>query len=163
MNRRAFTFASLALAGTAAAGELDSIGGQAATPVKARVAAAWTVSAKGGELVVKLALTNVSSEALDVLVARGSRPGPHLEAALQVDGEDIALARIDEGDRRELMSRMGPMPRWEPVAAGGRVEIGPYKFTLPKGATGENVRLTAYVEAGGESVTFEYAGRPAQV
>lgn len=129
INRRIVTFGSLALAASPAVGV-------ASEPHPTQVAALEPVIALtriGHTLHVDLAARNRSAEPVDLLVAWGSRPAPDLRVALQVDGEAIELARVFDVDRREVMTRAGPRPRWAPIAVNETADIGRYAFTLPEG------------------------------
>lgn len=161
MNRRTFTFAALALAGTASASEPQGAQGVAPTaPVEGR----WSVKAVPGELTVTLGVVNTGRKAVDVLAQRGSRPGAYVQAYVKVEGEEIALAEIlDAAGRREMMSRMGPVPKYEPIAAGGSRPFGPYRFTLPEGAEKETFRLAAQVYVDRDRVDLEHSTGPASV
>jgi hypothetical protein len=161
MNRRTFTFAALALAGTASAAEPQ--GAQAVAPA-APVEGRWSVKAVPGELTVTLGLVNPGSEPVDVLAQRGSRPGPNLRATLKASGEEIDLAVIlDEAGRREMMSRMGPVPEYEAIAAGGSKAFGPYRFTLPDGAEKESFRIVATVIVDEQRFDLAHSTGPASV
>jgi hypothetical protein len=146
-SRRTFTFASLALAaaGTARAASLK---GQAATPPSSR----WTVESKASEVTATIVYTNTTGRPVSVLTKRGSSPGGDVQAVLEVDGEAIALAEIREHDRREMMSRMGPVPQFVEVAPGADIAIGPWRFSLPKGAKDEPVSFVAQLYVDGETV-----------
>ena len=141
-TRRTFTFASLAVAAgaasTAHAGELGAETG--------KLAGRWTVERRTGELVVTLAVVNVSGAPVSILIARGSRPGAHVSAVIAAEGEEIALAEIrDELGRRETMSRMAPLPQYRDLVAGATHLYRPSRFTLPEGAEREVVRCAAEV------------------
>lgn len=138
-SRRTFTFASLAVAAgasTARAGQL-----QAGPDLGAR----WSIERTKRELVVTLAVANRGKDPIDLLVKRGSSPGPYVTAALEVEEGPIALSEIHSGDRRELMSRMGPIPQYQTLASGADLVLGPWRFTLPEGADREAVSLVAQV------------------
>lgn len=161
-NRRTFTFASLGLAvSTAARGaipELEPQLQQAPAPAPS-LSASWSLSKDKDELVAKLTLANLSRDPVDVLAARGSSPAPDVTAFLEVDGEDIELSRaFTDVDRRDLMSRMGPRPRWEPVASNGKVQIGEYRFSLPPDVGPETVRLVAQVQLDSGPIELAQSG-----
>jgi hypothetical protein len=144
MNRRAFTFASLALAGTAAAADTLPDVKNDAPP--SPLTGTWALKASHRELVVDLSVVNASADGLDVLVARGSRPGPSVQAFISAKDEEIELQPVEEAvDRREAMSRMGPRPLYTLVAAGATAKVGPWKFALPRGAAHETFRVVATV------------------
>lgn len=166
LSRRSFSFASLAalLGGRAAQAAEPSAQQQApipeladpvAPPAAPKVTA--TLKREGDEVVLTLTVRHEGGgEELAVMVAQGSRP-PGNPVVLLTDAE-AGLARVyGEVDRRELMSRMGPLPRWANVVAGGSVEIGPYRFALPKGAR-PPATVRGQVETMGGVVPFEVKG-----
>lgn len=144
MDRRTFTFASLVGLGTASAAtagipEADSAHG---------LRASWAVARKGPLLKATLTLHNDGAEALDVMVARGSRPGPQVAARL--GGEDLPEVLTDL-ERREWMSRIGPRPKFDALAAGRSKEIGTYTFQLTDPDVRE-VELSVGVTTGDDHV-----------
>lgn len=145
LPRRDFTFASLALALGATARAAGPQQAPAEPPAPA-LEPTFALTRDGDELRVALTLTNRSEEAVEVLFARGSRPGPDLQARLEVDGESIALPEAMEVQLRELVSRMGPIPRWEALAAGERREVATWRFALPAGVVSEPVGLSLRVD-----------------
>jgi len=142
-SRRTFTFASLALAAGASTARAGAPQAQLSAP--APLGSRWTIERKPKELVVRLDVTNRTAEAIELLVKRGSSPGPDLRASLEVEDGAIALSEIFQGDRRELMSRIGPIPQYQTLAAGAELVLGPWHFTLPEGAEAESLSLTATV------------------
>jgi hypothetical protein len=171
LSRRSFSFASIAAlfgsATSARAATPDAAQQQvqgipeldaevAPAPPSARVRA--TIAHVGRELQLRLVLKNEGAEGLPVLVARGSSlPGsPTLTAV--VSGREVELDRVyPEVDRREMMSRMGPMPKWVQLASGAEVEIGPYRYSWPSGAT-LPVHASGVVEAGHQDVPWSAPG-----
>jgi hypothetical protein len=147
-SRRTFTFASLALAaaGTARAADLQA---QSAAPPAAH---RWKIERRSTEISVTLAFVNTAGRPVSILTKQGSRPGGEMQAALEVDGESIALAEVREHDRREMMSRMGPIPQFVDVAPGAEIALGPWRFSLPKGSKDEPVSLVAQLYVDGETV-----------
>src|SRR5262245_10560768 len=111
MSARSFTFASLLL--VAAPPALAASPAQVAAPSPSEPAAPsplsprWTASVKGDVLVATLSLVNTADEPVDLLVRRGSSPGPVVNAF--VDGTQLAPV-LDPSQEREMMSRRGPMP-----------------------------------------------------
>lgn len=161
MNRRTFTFASLATFAAAAAPVA-----QAAEPANrpTTLEGRWTGAIKDGVFTLILAVHNCGTEALSVLIARGSQPGADVTASLSAEHDPIVLAAVArELDVRELVSRMGPMPKYEAIAAGQDVVIGTYAFTLPSGAEREPITATANVYAGMETIVLVHRFDPADV
>ena len=147
-TRRTFTFASLALAAAGTARAADLQAQTAAPPPSAR----WKVDRKANEVAVTLTYVNTLDRPVSVLTKRGSSPGGDVQALLQVDGESIALAEIREKDRREMMSRMGPVPQFVDLGPGAEIAIGPWRFSLPKGAKDERVSFVAQLYVDNEIV-----------
>lgn len=143
MSFRSLTFASLLFA---AAPELAhaQIPEMNTAPSGLQVAPSFEITVKGDVLTAKLTLFNTGDRATDVLVARGSSPGTHVTAT--IDGDSLER-QFDPSEERETFSRMGPMPRYETVAAKGQVNGGTYRFKLPKGAAGKALTLSATVRA----------------
>ncbi|MBX2803968.1 MAG: hypothetical protein KTR31_40200 [Myxococcales bacterium] len=158
-TRRSFTFGSLVLAlgaaGTARASDtvakkkpqlkqVPQRQAQAPAPHDGPPDVGIRATAKRSRSVLKVQLevVNRQPEAVEVMVARGSMPGAWLVATIDIDGEPFELGRIHEGDRREFMSRMGPIPRFAPLASGERHQMGPYKFAWPEGVPDLPVHLT---------------------
>jgi hypothetical protein len=168
MTRRTFTFASLALAGianVAVAGEAAQTQQPAASePTKRPLSGRWSVHTATSEgatavdqLVVGLKVVNDSADPIDVMVAIGSRPGADMTARITVGAEDVALAAIaSELSRADMMSRMGPRPRYEAIATGAHADLGEYRFSLPAGAENDAVQLTAQV-SGDDGKTYDFA------
>jgi hypothetical protein len=145
MDRRTFTFATLLGLGTAGAAHAGGMP-QAAAPAGLR--ATWSVARKGSRVLATLTLHNEGAEAIDVAVTRGSQPGPWVTAR----AADEELPRIlTDLERRDMMSRMGPLPQYEPVLAGKSQEIGTYTFQLSDPDT-EEVTLELMVSAGEDVV-----------
>lgn len=162
VDRRKFTFGSLFAAFAVPAAASDTVGRIAeldeapqptpqaqaqapspyADPAPAAAAALtprWTVEREKGGIKATLALRNDSDEAIDLLVAVGRRPGPAVSAF--VDGASLeAIATVD---RRDMMSRVGPMPRFALVAARAWQDVGTYRFAAA--ADAREVELRAWV------------------
>ena len=151
MTRRTFSFASLVFASTPAFAD----GKPADTPSGVRLASAADVTPKGDVLHVRLSVINTSEVPLDVMVELGSRPGPDLRVFLAGEAGDIELAEITKVERREVMSRMGPRPRYEALAIGGRLEVGRWTYGLPQGADREAFRVVARVTVSQADVPIE--------
>jgi hypothetical protein len=66
--------------------------------------------------------------------------------------DDVALTQVlDPAAQRDSMSRMGPMPSYGPIAAGGERVIGTYKFELPADFSGKTLRMNTWVGGHGGS------------
>ena len=152
MTRRTFSFASLVFASSPAFAD----GRPAGAAGGVRLASAVDVTPKGDVLHVRLAILNTSDAPLDVMVELGSRPGPGLRVSVVGEGEDIELAEVTKVERREIMSRMGPRPRYEALAIGGRLDVGRWTYGLPQGADREAFRVVA-------QVTVAQADRPIEL
>lgn len=159
MNRRTFTFASLASFATVAqAAEPD------ANRSKIALEGRWTGAIHAGVLTLTLAVHNAGTEPIQALVAVGTRPAPVVCASLVVGHDEVALAAAPrEMDVRELMSRMGPMPSYAMVAPDSDVVIGTFAFTLPTGSGAEVIRVTATVETASGAVVLAHQFDPADV
>jgi hypothetical protein len=159
LSRRQFSFASIAaMFGTAAhaAGPSDNRAvGQAPTIPELDAPTNIVVpgyESDGGSPVVITPVLVRSGQALEltvtvrnlaakrgqvsILTHMGSNPvgAPRLVAMVGGVTQELQQAPA-QVDRRQLMSRMGPVPRYRALAAGEAVELGPYRFDLPKGAT----------------------------
>ncbi len=110
---------------------------------------------KGSHLVVELGVENLGPAPVELVVRWGSRPGVTLAAQIEVAGEPLELAAVLEGDRREFISRLGPIPEWAPLAAGKSLKMGPYRFSWPDGVPVGEVRFTGHVSCESGEVTFE--------
>lgn len=138
MDRRTFTFATLlglGAAAPAAAGGLPQA--VDAPPLRA----SWSLERKGSQLLATLTLHNEGAAPVDVAVSRGRLPGPWVRA--RVGEEELAPVHT-ELEMRDLMSRIGPMPKFEAVLAGRAKEVGTYVFQLSDPDTAE-VALEAMV------------------
>ncbi|MCB9685100.1 MAG: hypothetical protein H6738_07245 [Alphaproteobacteria bacterium] len=92
-------------------------------------------SVERGVIEVSLHLTNVSDERIDVMSKVGSRSAGDVRILAEVDGQSVYLQHVlSDVDRREMMSRMGPLPRFEAVKPKASLVMGPYRFTVPQGA-----------------------------
>lgn len=120
-----------------------------APPLVAR----WLVEARGGELHVRLVMENAGEDAVSMVVAHGALAG----ASLYADGLDPILTHAQE---EASMSRMGPMPVWAMVAAGGDHEVGRWRFRWPKDARGRPVSLEARVWTSAGPVDVVWKGAP---
>jgi hypothetical protein len=152
VTRRTFSFASLVFASTPAFADSHTAG----PSVGVRLASSVDVTPRGDVLHIRLAILNTSDVPLDVMVELGSRPGPDLRVFLAGEGEDIELAEVTKVERREILSRMGPRPRYEALAIGGRLEVGRWTYGLPQGADREAFRVVAHV-------TVAQADRPIEL
>ena len=133
LDRRQFTFAGLValVSGSAAASDVQSIPEVGATSGPGAAAAIVPVYApkrKGDELQIDLVLRNIGRAPVDVLLAIGSRPGPQLTVTL-ADGS--VLEEIVEVGRRDMMSRIGPLPQFAPIAAGESTPAGTFRYRFP--------------------------------
>ena len=160
-SRREFTFGSmlLALTGarTARAGipELDvKPSGPSVDPMP-KVDFAFAVSRPRKDLRVAVTVTNRDGVPLEVVAARGSMPGAYLDASIAIDGHRFELAVIYEGDRREIFSRAGPMPRFERLLAGASLQLGTYRFQWPDGVPDLPVQVKGGLDVDARFVTFE--------
>jgi hypothetical protein len=138
MSPRTLSFASLLVASSAFADAptpIAEVDGAAPSAVAApsqdvQLAATWETEVRGGELHVRLSVTNHGINMADLVLRRGRSPGVELAAM----AGDVALDPIlDPVALREQSSRMGPMPVWGPVAPGATAVIGVYRFKLPRG------------------------------
>ena len=136
-TRRNFTFGSLvlAMAGPTAA----RAGGPARTAPPLEIGA--TGRREGDQLIVELTVTNPTADPIEILAGRGSGPGPWVGASIVIDDQPFELAAVFDGDRRDLISRIGPIPRWAPLAAGATESFGPYRFQWPHGVPDRAITL----------------------
>lgn len=154
MTARSFTFASLLLAAAnpafaevpeAVSGTLSEQAPADSLPLSAK----WELKVKNGVLIAELRLVNTSASAVDVVLTRGHSLGPGVQASL----DDVALNQVlDPAQERDMMSRMGPMPSYGPIVAGGERTIGTYKFELPADSAGKTLRFDTWVSGKGGSV-----------
>lgn len=157
MSARHWSFATLLMAAAGAnAAEPPAVQQQAAQEAPQPAAKAhgtWSYEVVGKQLIVKLAVTNDDAESMNVLVARGSRPGAYVKAA--VGGADLQVSVDDSPEaRKEMMSRRGPMPRYAVLAANASSEEMIYKFDLPEGYAGQAIDVTAEVYHRGGQLTL---------
>lgn len=154
MTARSFTFASLLLAAASPAfaeppSDLSKVLAEAEPAAPLPLSAKWDLKVKNGVLIAELKLVNTSASAVDIVVARGHSLGPSVQASL----DDVALNQLLEpAQERDMMSRMGPMPSYGPVAAGGERTIGTYRFELPADSAGKTLRLDTWVRGQAGSV-----------
>jgi hypothetical protein len=147
MDRRTFTFATLLGIGTAATAHA---GARPQAASSAELRATWAVKRKGSQLLASLTLHNDGTEPVDVAVTRGSQPGAWVVA--RVDGEEVTRVLTDL-ERRDVMTRIGPMPKYEPVLAGRSREIGTYTYQLSDPDSAE-VELEVIVDTGMDVVNL---------
>jgi hypothetical protein len=115
MTRRSFAVLLAAgMTGTALAGPAPALEGRYEV-----------TQAADGTLSVRLWLTNRSTEALSVLRMLGTKPGPSL--VVQAEGTQLLPIRSEE-----LATRAGPRPVFVTLAAGGELEVGPWRFHPPQ-------------------------------
>jgi hypothetical protein len=150
LDRRSFTFgALLGLVSQSAAAASGPAIPEIAEPTG--VSGRWLrphyrVRRKGDELLVDLTLENTGPEAVDVLVEIGSRPGARVDVMLE-DG--VRLHEIVRVDRRAMISRVGPMPRYAPIAAGRTLAAGTFRFEWTADLTDVPIDLVAKVSLPG--------------
>jgi hypothetical protein len=108
---------------------------------------------KDGVLIAKLSLTNTSNSPVDLIVARRNGPGAYVTAEA---GETRLEAILDRGQQADLVSRMGPMPKYGVILANQQLDAGTFRFRLPAGfKAGQVVHLRASVAGpAGASATF---------
>ncbi len=157
-TRRSFTFGSLVLALTGPSAARASAGAGAAAGAETKLPSLkidLSARRRGGLLIVDLTVENQEHAPVEIVTQLGSRPGAWLTAAISLSGERLELAPVLEGDRREMLSRVGPIPQWAPLAAGKRLRMGPYKFAWPKGVPDHAVALHGSVSVERGQVEFE--------
>lgn len=148
MTGRVLSFASLLMASSVAFAN-EPIPEVAPTPepqaqaVAAPFAAKWKTTVKGTELLVELTVVNTSDKSVDVVVARGSSPGPYLIGL--VGNETIGVVQT-KASKKETMTRMGPMPVYSPMAANSEVTLAAYTMKLPDNYKGQPIHLEATIE-----------------
>lgn len=110
----------------------------------------------GRAVVLTLAVTNPGDAALPVLTAHGSRPAGDPTVSALVDGAEVHLQReLGPVDRREFMSRAGPMPVFTELQGHQSLVLGPFRFSLPEGRAPTSFRVTASVYGGEASVSLD--------
>lgn len=178
LSRRTFSFASLAaLLGGPAVARAKSPAAPATTPSQpaaqnqapagipelddpppapAGLRLDPVVHLEGRAVVLTLAVTNPGDLALPVLTARGSRPAGDPTVSALVDGFEVHLEReLGPVDRREFMSRAGPMPVFTELQGHQSLVLGPFRFSLPEGRPPTSFRVTASVFGGEASVSLD--------
>jgi hypothetical protein len=122
--------------------------------------AEWSFEVKGNALLVTLAVRNEGSRSADVQVRRGSGPGAFLTARAgdAVDAEILRPIVSDQQMRQEMMSRMGPMPVYEPVAAGQSTVVGTWRFEYDGKRDLSALVFDATVFAGGQQISVQHRG-----
>ena len=111
----------------------------------------WESQIKGKELTLTLTLVNTSADAVDVVISRGSSPGPYVQAS--VDGTTLDR-KMEKTEMKEQYSRMGPMPTWAAVAPGKEIVAGVYRFILPNNVDGKLIHVDAEVNQHDGSSSF---------
>jgi hypothetical protein len=181
LSRRAFTFASLAATFGAKLAHAEAPQAQApnappptipevdepvaAEPAQSQFAASATLVPVGrGQVELSLQIKNKGGKT-SVLVARGSRPAADPVVVVNVNGAPVELTRVQtEVDRREFMSRMGPVPRFADVKANETFALGPWRFALPEGAVAPaTVRFSLLAGKDGDQPMSDVAVRVANV
>ncbi len=144
MTLSSLTFASLLLAAmnpaVAATPDTYTTENAAAASPAPSLAEKWKLSVQDGVLVATLTLVNTGSKSATIAEAYGHNPGTYVSASIDGSALDAVLTRPQELD---MMSRMGPMPKFGTIAAGKEYVAGTYKFTLPAGYKGKTVHLEA--------------------
>lgn len=165
MNPRILTFASLLLTSTAALADepettVPMMGHRAPAPTEGPLRARWFTQVRDGQVLVSLALVNPGTRPLDVLMLRGSTPGPWMNAQVGTTTLDRVLTELQQ---REFGSRMAPTSVFVPFPAGAQVTVATYRFTLPEDYSGQSLHLEVTVDYndGGERLqqrlTFDTA------
>ncbi len=147
IGRRGFTLASLGLV----------VGASARAEVQ-RAAPRFTfdVQRKDDHVDVGLSFSHSEPEPTEVLVRRGRSSGAHIELHAILDGEAFPLTPSAAGvERREMMSRLGPIPVWELVEAGQPVNFPAIRFDLPREWRACALRAVAEVLTPGQQWTGE--------
>lgn len=144
LDRRKFTFGML-LGAAASASTAASANPEQKAPQAERFRARYAATSAGKTVEITLALVNLSSEPVSVVSRRGSQPGAGLSVARVGAPDGEQLAPIINVDRKELVSRIGPRPIFETLAAGAEMSFGPYQFASPEGAP-EEIVISSWVE-----------------
>lgn len=159
MNARGWSFASLLLlAGPALADEpayrVEAIGPkEQQTPPHnmdhpdiqgVDLTAKWQTEVRGHRLFVMLTLVNAGVVPVDVIANRDEGAGPDFWAT--VGGKTLSMKRSKEGERWERDSRIGPSPRFTPLAVGGEVTLERYILEIPADRASDVVDITVFAE-----------------
>jgi hypothetical protein len=146
LDRRRFTFGSLLLLVSGAAAAASDVSSEVApeAPPGPVLAPSWSIVRvpDSRRIFVFLTLHNDGPEPIEVLTARGRNPATRVTA--EIAGR--RLHRVVEIERSLLEPRIGPLPRYRTVAAGGMLAVGPYGFELPSGREAEVVTVQGEVE-----------------
>ena len=147
MNRRNFTFSSLALALAPLAHGAD-----APSPLTPR----WTHAVRNRVLDVGLEVLNPGDAPVMVLMGRRSHLGAYVRAT--PIGDDRPLESIESDIRRsEMMSRTGPVGSYEPVAPAGILGLGRFLFALPDDVGSRtDLRIEAFVNTRAGELDFAW-------
>ncbi len=175
MNRRLFTFSSLALAVTA----------QARTTLPRTLdpdllQAHWTQAVADGELLLSIRLSIRSRDELSVMVSSGRRPTTRIRAFMTGAGElELEAVPVEfqdymtsTGETRvrtvpvdpsvpDVITRIGPIPRYLALTAASPIELGEFRFKLPPGASAtDSFRAEARVGTDRGHAVLSYASTP---
>ncbi len=168
LSRRSFTFASLVAALTPSAArasapavaegapsvipEIEEAGTAAGLKVKAEL------SLDRRTVTMHLQVTN-EGEDVEVLVAQGARAAGELKMFARVDGARLELEPVvGPVDRREMMSRMGPIARYQSLKRHESITLGPYRFQLSDPAIRPPVEVEGPLWTAAEPAPVKLAG-----
>ena len=98
-----------------------------------------------------MSVRNRGAEPVELMVARGKRPGASLVVLLHIDDQEVQLPEVlseAQERERERPTRRGPVPVHAPAPAGAVLALGRHCFALPGGtmATEGVVRCTVFVD-----------------
>lgn len=152
MSRR--RFCQLTVASTLVA-SLPSLAGEQ-TPLKA----IYSARMKAGQVEVGLVLRNLSAKPLEVLKQQGHRQGLLLSIWSEREKSWSDLEALDKEPVSEfdLMSRVGPRPRWSEIPPGQDQSFGSFRAPYDGGRVTELVlkleTREGWLELPAESVTI---------
>jgi hypothetical protein len=159
LNRRNFTFSSLALALAPLAHGAD---------ISGTLRPRWTRSVQAGILEVRLKVVNTGQTPVSVLMIgyEGSRLGADVRAKPIGASTGVAAEPIrSEEQRRTFMLRVGPPTSFEAVPPGRELELGLFHFQLPdntKALAGLDVKASVQTNAGDVEFTLLIPARDLQ-
>jgi hypothetical protein len=158
MQRRTFSFASLALMATGA--------GHSAQLADNPFEAIWTHRIEAGVLIVELALTNRSKKTvyvksdnafnlpntMQVSVGTGRTRGDTMARVIRYEYVNLVLLPTQSP---VIQSRVMPLSPYRGVAADAMLNLGQYRFTVPEEFSKSQMAASARVQTAKGELTFQ--------
>ncbi len=160
MQRRTFSFASLALMATGAGHSAEL----ADNPFNAQ----WKHRIEAGILTVELALTNTSKKTIFVKSDNGFNQPYTMQVAVATDriwGDTMArVVRYEyvnlvllRSDYPVIQSRVMPLSAYRGVAQDAQINLGRFRFTVPEEFAKSSMSASAVLQTAKGDLTFHTA------